>query len=327
MPDSSNLSPGANGGRIDLSTAPGADMDWDSLFPNPENPTALQAQPASTGTTPQQSSEPAPQAPFLKAGSTVYNTAEDAINGTVHKDDLIAKYRSFLADNGVDPNTLQRAPIAAQQQPQTAPQSTNSQYKYYGNPNFFEEVSVAATNRDKVKYEQLMAAHAREAAQSALTDMLEPWKATLAETNRFKAIRQTASEISNFREFVEGPGYNEVLSKFPLYKDMVAIGENDPVAAQRLPEVYKSMYMIYQGMNQSRTQPQSTTSTTPTTPTVRSQPTLQHSSLTPPAPVNTSGWAESSWRGNKSLGNEARKQLIQDGNAKFGNMKFEDAGL
>jgi hypothetical protein len=86
------------------------------------------------------------------------------------------------------------------------------------------------------------------------------------------------------------------------------------------------MYLSYQGLNQSQTQ--STTVTPQNTPTVRSIPTLQPSSLTPPAgPSNTQGWQESSWKGNKSLGNEARKSLIEDGNQKFNGMHFEDVGL
>src|SRR5882672_10860068 len=97
MPDPNNVSAGANGGRIDLSAAPGGNLDWDSLFPNPEL-AASQSQ-AAPGTNldgqpqAQQSNEP-----FLKAGDTVYKSAEDAINGTVHKDTLIARYRGYLSD-------------------------------------------------------------------------------------------------------------------------------------------------------------------------------------------------------------------------------------
>jgi hypothetical protein len=168
-----------------------------------------------------------------------------------------------------------------------------------------------------------MSQHTQEAIQA----QLDPWRATLAETNRFRAIRQATAETPDFGKFMEGPGYKKVMDSFPLYKEMVQIGENDPVAAQRLPEVYKSMYLIYQGMNQ--TQPgQQVTNVTPNTPTVRQQPTLQHSSLTPPPPsVNTTGWADPNWDRVKGGQNDARKQLIQDGNTKFTGMRFEDLGL
>lgn len=325
MPDS-NVSPGANGARIDMSQAPGADLDWDNLFPNPENPTALSPQATSQGMAPQQQPQATQSQPFLQAGSTVYNTAEDAIRGTQHKDDLIARYRSYLSTQGVDPNTLQRT--APEPQAQPAPQPTApSKYKYYGNPGFFDEVAKAAADRDRAKYEQLLAAHSREAADAAIDERLSPWQSTLAETNRYKAFRQVTHEIPGFQGFYEGPGFKEVQDKFPLYKEMLQIGENDPNAAKRLPEVYQQMYVLYQGLNAARPQAQAQTAT-PSTPTVRSQPTLQPSSLTPPAPVSsTAGWQEASWRGNKSLGNDARKQLIQDGDTKFRNMRFEEVGL
>lgn len=317
MPDPNSVSSGANGGRISLTDAPGADQNWDELFPNPELISATQSQTATQGTNPQTGQ------PFLKAGDTVYNTAEDAIQGTAHKDELIANYRRFLSEQGVDPNTLQRAQQTVQQS-QAEPAKTNSQYKYYGNPEFFDKVADAAQRRDRVEYERLMSTHTQE----AISAQLDPWRATLAETNRFRAIRQATAETPDFGKFIDGPGYKKVMDSFPLYKEMVQIGENDPVAAQRLPEVYKSMYLIYQGMNQTQGQVQSTTSTTQVNPTVRQQATLQPSSLTPPPPSgNTQGWQESSWRGNKPTGNEARKQLIQDGNAKFNGMRFEDVNL
>jgi len=199
----------------------------------------------------------------------------------------------------------------------------NFPYKYYGNPNFFDDVAAAADARDKVKYEELMRAYNQEAIQATL----EPWRATLAETSRNRAIRQASVEVPDFAKFIDGPGYKKVLDSFPLYKEMVQIGENDPVAAQRLPEVYKSMYLIYQGMNQGQAQPQ-VNGTTQVNPTVQQRPTLQSSSLTPPpTSVSTQGWQESNWRGNKSLGNDARKQLIQDGDQRFKGMRFEDVNL
>lgn len=316
------VSSGYNSGHVSLASAPGADLDWDSLFPNPEVQSASQPQAVSQGTNPQQQPQAASNQPFLKAGETVYNTAEDAANGLAHKDAIVAKYRTFLAQNGYDPNALLKDEFQQQPQARTEPVK-NSPYKYYGNPNFFDEVAAAAQARDRVKYEQLMATHTQEAIQASL----DPWRATLAETNRFRAIRQATAEVPAFKEFIDGPGYRKVIDSFPLYKEMVQIGENDPVAAQRLPEVYKSMYLIYQGMNQGQSQPQATTAV-PNTPTVRSQPTLQPSALTPPATSgNTQGWSESNWRGNKTLGNDARKQLISDGDNRFNGMKFEDVGL
>lgn len=302
MPD--NVSAGANGGRIDLSKAPGADLDWDSLFPNPE----LQpAQPqAATGTTPTQEPQATQNQPFIKAGETVYNTAEDAVTGITHKDSEIAKYRSFLKENGIDPNTMQRV----QAQPQAQPQPDKT-------ARFFDKVAEAASKGDKDGYEAAM--------KEFFTGLIDPWRPTLAEMNRFKAYQQVARELPGFKEFYENGGYQQTLEKNPLIRDMNQIGENDPTAAQRLPEVYRLAYFNFKG-----TQPvqQTATSTTQTTPTVQPQRTLSNSTLTPPAPVSsTAGWQESNWRGARSLGNEARKQLIQDGDNRFNGMKFEDVGL
>src|SRR5258707_14046376 len=111
MPD--NVSSGYNTGRIDLSAAPGADLDWDQLFPNPEVQSASQPQTASNGTNQQQQPQANQTQPFLKSGETVYNTVDDAIQGTAHKDQLIARYLGFLAEQGVDPNTLQPVSRAA----------------------------------------------------------------------------------------------------------------------------------------------------------------------------------------------------------------------
>lgn len=327
MPDVHNVSPGANGARLDLSNAPGGDLEWDSLFPNPE--LAAQQPQVAQGTNQQPSSQtPQNSGPFLKAGDTVYNTADDAIQGTVHKDQLIARYRNFLTEQGIDPNTMQSAarPNQPQVQPQVQQQPATSQYKLYGNPDFFEQVAKAAATGDKVAYERIMSSHAREAAQVALEEQLAPWRSTLAETNRFRAIRQATSEVPEFQKFIEGPGYKKVLDSFPLYKEMVQIGENDPVAAQRLPEVYKSMYLIYQGMNQP--QAGNVQATPQNTPTVRSQPTLQPSSLTPPAPSqSTQGWSQPSSSLLQRGTNDARKALIEDGNRKFQGSRFEDLGL
>ncbi len=324
MPDPNTVSSGYNQGHIDMSKAPGADQDWDALFLNPESQTALQPQ-AASGTTPQQT----PQAtqdtqPFLKAGNTVYNTAEDAIQGTTHKDDLIAKYRGYLTEQGIDPNTFQRVQQAQTQSTQSTPQTSTSQYKYYGNVNFFDEVAAAATKGDKAKYVELMDAHTRE----AISANLDPWRQTLVSTNRLNAIRQTTNEIPGFAKFYGSPDYQKVIDNIPLYKDVIQVCENDPNAAGRLHEAYKAVYLTHQGMTQGQAQSQTTTSTTQTTPTVRQQPTLQHSSLTPPPPAtNTQGWADNNWHGNKTTGNEARKQLINDGNQRFQGMRFEDLGL
>lgn len=306
---------------VDMTNAPGGDQDWDSLFPNPENPAASTPQ-VSPGTNPQQP----PQAAndwFLRStdGKIVYRTAEDAIAGVSHKDAEIERLRGFLKSTGVDPNTLQ----TSQPQATPAPESkTNSPYKYYGNPNTFDEIAAAATARDKQKYTQIFDAYMKEAIQANL----EPWRPTLAETNRNKAMRQVQQQIRDFDNFYFGDGHKQVLESNPLFREMEQIGENDPIAAQRLQEVYQAEYLMWKGMQPQTPQtPQATPQVT--SPTVRSQPTLQPSALTPPAP--TPVYAQNAWAQPLSnrldrSSNEARKQLIADGDAKFGNQTFDQLG-
>jgi len=304
--DVNSVSPGYNSGHVDLSKAPGADTDWDALFQNPENPTALQPQVA-PGTPPTQQPQATPNQPFLKAGDSVYNTAEDAIAGVSHKDSEIAKYRTFLKENGVDPNTMQRV----QAQPQvTQPPTTQS---------FFDKVSEAATKGDKQGYETAM--------RDFFAGLIDPWRPTLAEMNRFKAYQQVSRELPGFKEFYENGGYQEILGKNPLLKDMNQIGENDPVAAQRLPEVYRIAYFNYKGVQPVS---QNTTEASPTTPTVAPRATLQPSALTPPAPVTQyaqNAWAQPINNRLKRDSNPAREALIQEGNQRFNGTKFEDFGL
>lgn len=304
MPDPNSVSAGAASGRLDFSNAPGADQDWDSLFPNPELAPVSQPQVAS-GTNPPQAPQAQPNQFYLASGDgkIAYRTAEDAIQGISVKDTEIARLRSFLKDSGVDPNTLQKA------QPQAQPQSAEAHAR------FFDRVAEAATNRDKDAYEN--------AFKEFIGGMIDPWRGTLAEMNRFKAYQQVSRELPGFKEFFENGNYNSTLEKNPLLKDMNQIGENDPIAAQRLPEVYRLAYFNFKA-----TQPATEATAVTTTPTVRPQTTLQPSALTPPAPVvSTQGWAEASWRGVKPTGNDARKQLIRDGDTKFQNMRFEDVGL
>jgi len=308
MPDPNSVSPGYNSGHVDLSAAPGADQDWDSLFPNPELQSALSSQATNPGTNPQQQPQATQNQPFLKAGETVYNTAEDAAKGVAHKDSEIAKYRSFLKQNGIDPNTMQRTAAQSQAEPQH--QSTTTR--------FFDKVAEAASKGDKDGYETAM--------KEFFTGLIDPWRPTLAEMNRFKAYQQVSRELTGFKEFYDNGSYQQTLEKNPLLKDMNQIGENDPVAAQRLPEVYRMAYFNFKGTQPVSQEP--TNATPQNNPTVRSQPTLQPSALTPPnQSVNTTGWQDNNWRGNKSLGNEARKQLIADGDNKFRGMRFEDVNL
>ena len=303
MPNPNSVSPGANGTRVDFSQAPGADTSWDDLFPSTEGPAPPPQ--ASAGINPPQNPPQAPeQQPFLKAGESVYLTAEEAARGIEHKDSLVAKYRDYLSEHGVDPNTLQSTNPEPQAQPQSQPQTS---HKWLGKGReYFTALSKAAQAQDMEQYERITG----EYQQERLQDFLAPYQPLLAETARQRAIRSVSSEIPDFEKFVASPDYKKTLDSFPLYREMIQIGENNPVAAQRLPEVYKSLYLINQGFNRQ----QAVSNGAPVQQTqapVQNPPRPQSmapSTLTPPQPgVDTRNW---------TTDKSARKQLLEDGRAR-----------
>lgn len=298
-----NVSPGFDRGYIDMSAAPGANVSFDDLFP-PEGEPAPQPQ-VGPGTTPQ-SQPQAPQGPFLKAGDTVYNTSEDAVNGTIHKDDYIKRARAFLSENGYDPNEFRRVQAEPQAQPSAQP-SVSSPYKYLGNGKvYYADLAAAAnpSNPNPERYEQIQRQYQQEVFQSYLA----PYGPLMAETARQQAIRKVSVEIPDFQRFVESPDYKKTIESIPIYKEMIEIGENNPEAAKRLPEVYRAIYLTNQGLNRqaqtSSTQAPSTVPPVQNTPTARPTTTMSPSTMTPPPQGrDTRNW---------TTDRDARKQLIQD---------------
>ena len=305
MPDPNTVSSGAAGGNVSLANAPGADFNFDDLFPNPEVQPA-QAQPATSGTPSQAQPQATEAQPFLKAGSSVYLTAEEAARGTEHKDALIARYREYLDANGIDPNELK--PKA---QPQTRPQQTqvDNNSDLFDSGKLFDDLAAAAQRGDKAGYGKIQEKYQRQIAQDVVRNYLEPYAPLMAETARQRAIREVSKEIPDFQNFIGSDAFKRVSDSIPIYKDMLQLGENNPEASKRLPEVYKSMYLVNQGLIQraQASQPQAPLTVPPVqnTPTARPQQTTMNStSLTPPAPgVDTRQWTTNP---------EARKQLIKD---------------
>lgn len=312
-----NVSSGFDRGYMDLSNAPGADSSWDDLFP-PEGVPPAQPQ-AATGTNPQISTPQAPSQsgqPFLQAGQTVYLTPEAAVEGTIHKDQYIDRVRTYLKDQGIDPNKLER--IQAQSAPQTSdPAATGP--KYYGQgQKYFDALSAAVDRKDRNAYEQITGEYSREALQHTLA----PYGPLLAEVARQRAVRQVTNEIPDFQRFSETPEFRRTVDSIPLLRELANIGESDPNAAARLPEVYKTVYLIYQGArNQQVSSPAPLTQAPPVTntPTMRPVSTMPQSTLTPPSPApDTANW---------TTDRDARKQLLQDGKQRVGNVDWGSVGL
>lgn len=303
MPDPNQLSPGANGGRVNLQAAPGGEFNFDDLFPNPEATPAVVPQ-TPQGTPPPQSAQPSEAQPFLKAGSSVYLTAEEAARGVEHKDALVSRYRAFLEEKGFDPNTLTEV-----QKPQTS--DSTSPYKYLGHEDkLFDDLSDAVTRKDKAAYGRIQFA----AMQEALDVRLAPYQGYMAESARQRAIREVSKEIPDFAAFYGSDNYKAVSDRIPLIRDMEQVGESNPEAAKRLPELYKMSYLIHQGLNRQPSIPApgapapNQVQSNPSSP----RPTTQPSSLTPPAPgVDTRSWTQSTGTG-RNLNSDARKQLIRD---------------
>jgi hypothetical protein len=311
-----NVSSGFDRGYVSLDGAPGADSSWDDLFP-PEGTPATPPQ-SVQGTNPQSQTpqtSSTPSQPFLQAGQTVYLTPEAAVEGTIHKDQYIDRVRTFLKDQGFDPNKLERVPESAPQV--TAPAGPN--FKYYGQgQKYFDALAGAADRRDRNAYEQIT----REYNQEALNATLAPYGPLLAEVARQRAIRQVSDEIPDFQRFAGSPEFRRTIDSMPLIKELANIGESDPNAAARLPEVYKTVYLMYQGTrNPQVSSPAPLTQAPPVqnTPTARPTSTMPQSTLTPPAPApDTRDW---------TTNREARKQLIKDGEQRVGMADWSSLGM
>jgi hypothetical protein len=304
MPDPNTVSPGNSGGNVSLQNAPGADFNFDDLFPNPE------VQPAQPQTATSETPSQTPQAPvqdqfFLRNsdGTIAYRSAEDALTGIAHKDELVKRYRDYLDANGIDPNELR-----PKQQPQVAQPSTQVDPNSLDSGKLFDDLAAAAQRGDKAAYGRIQETYQRKIAQNVVENYLAPYAPLMAETARQRAIREVTKEIPDFPNFIGSDAFKRVSDSIPIYKDMLQLGENNPEASKRLPEVYKSMYLVNQGLSAraqvSQTQAPLNVPPVQNTPTVRPQTTMAQSSITPPAPgVDTRQW---------TTNRESRKQLIKD---------------
>jgi len=270
-----------------LQNAPGADIPFDELFPVEGSP-VLQG--PDSGTSPQTAQQTQPEF-FLKAGKSVYKTPEDAAQGVAHKDQLIDRYRAYLQEQNIDPDTLQTRPKQQAQDP-------NDPYTYLGKEGtLFDNLSAALQRHDKAGYDRTMQAYNQE----LLNAQLAPLAPLIAEVAQQRAVRKVSEEAKDFSTFRYSEDFNSARKSIPLLDNAIKAAESDYRMAEQLPDLYKMVYLISQS-GRNRPEPVVNAASPQPAPSVR--PTTAPSTMTPPPPgVNTSNWATST---------DSRKQLIKD---------------
>lgn len=305
--------PASNGSYIDLTSAPGSDMNFDDLFPVEDS--NLGAPQAQTGTTPQATEPQAPLAPpvppefFITAGNTKYKTSDDAVKGIQHKDTLIERYRSFLTEKGVNPDTLQNA-----QPPQAAPQvaspvdpSVRTPYLNHGEK-LFDDMSAAIQRGDKKGYAELL----RTYNQEIMAEQFAPVAPLISEVARQRAVRQVTLEAPDFANFITSENYGQTLDSLPRLKEAINIAENNFSASDSLSELYKIAFFVSQGLRKPEVVvPVAQTPIQPVAVNPQtSRPTSTPSAMTPPMPSAPADMRTS--LGRQTLIREAEARGIKD---------------
>jgi len=276
-----------------MSSAPGADLSFDNLFPPEGVDPSAPPQAVAPETAPPAPPQAPEQQPFLKAGNSVYLTHEEAAKGLEYKDQLVHRYRTFLKENGFDPNTFKKV---AEPQAPAPPQQNQSPYTYYGNGNkVYEDFAKAVANKDPRGYEAVLNRYTQEAIDAQLS----PYAPLLAEVADQRARRQVKEQVPDFETFISSPDHAEVMNRVPLLKQAIENAQRTPQAADHLAQLYQIEYLINRGIKAGSPAPQQATAA----PTVRT--TTPTATMTPPTPTN---YKPAEWATNR----EARKQLIQD---------------
>ena len=261
MPDAPNTPQSSQQIGSGWYNPPSADIDLDSMFPNPELPQA----------TPQ-AQQPEPQAqpePFLKASSgTVYMSAEEAAKGVAEKDRLIAEQKAKL-------KAFEEAKAQQTRPPDNRPVSYRESPEKY-----FEDLVTAANSGDKRKYAQTQA--------QFLAETLAPYAPVLSEMTHEKAVRELERTTPGTRAFLESGEFQATLEREPVLAQAIEYARQNPEAAQQLAALYRLAFfenaghkmpeIVRSAAQQQQTPPQ------PTRPTLQSStPTLTPTGL----PVGT----------------------------------------
>lgn len=255
----------------------------DDLFPSesdaattPQN-TDAQLTPAA----PQVAATPVPEEVYLKSSSgTVYKTREAAEQGVAQKDALIEQWRQEkILQTGFDPVT--KKPVRF-----TQPQERQS---YQENPNKYTDDLKAATTPEQLANVQTQ----------FIMDALAPMQPAIAAATRNQALTRIEAEVPGFNTFYHSTAYSTTLDAVPSLKEAVEAAEADVRFHNRLPELYKVVHLVSQGIQLPELLKQAKPATQPLTP---QRPTNIPSTPTPTETTNLGPVLSSS---------EARKRFIE----------------
>lgn len=231
---------------------PGGDIPLDELFadPSPEPPAQVPS-PAQ------------PSRPFLSAGQTVYNTADEAARGVQHKDAIIAKLREEIKKHtGVDPITGKAisSPVSG----------TPTEEKLFDR--VVKAVDIARQTGDTSLYEKAMS----EFVDKRVNEVLAPYAPVIVDTAKERAVSSVAATKPGIREFLSSETYKAGKETLPSLYQAIANAEADPRFAWQLPELYSIVFDVNLGRRASS----APADAPPATPSQR--PTLTPSTPAPP---------------------------------------------
>jgi hypothetical protein len=237
--------------------APTGDLSFDALFP-PEG-TSAPPEPETT-----QVPTPPTEEFFLKASSSVYKTSEDAIKGIEEKDALIGQLRTrYIEQTGTDP-------ITGKQVAPTTPVQPESE-SYYKTPDrYFQDLVSAVEQKQPDKY---LAAQRR-----LIMETLAPYAPAIQGFARQQAVDKVSSEVKEAREFLGSPNYQKTLEAMPLLGDAIRNAEQNPQFQEQLPQLYKTAYLVAQGLSLPELLKTQAPAQAPVTP----RPTMGSTTMTPP---------------------------------------------
>lgn len=222
-----------------------ADTSFDQLFqPNQVSDPAPAPAAAPVATN--------PDAPFLKAGSTVYKTAEDAAKGIEEKDRVITTLRSQFQERfGVDPLKDPLPPVARPDSKVPA--------DYLNNPDkYFQDIVEAARSGDPARY--------RDTQAQFIGQLVAPYVQTIGQYAKTYATTEVAKEFPDFPSIQASEAWKAALDRVPTLKQAISVAESDPRGASQLKDLYSVAYLATRGLKSgesAKIAPQTQTASTP----------------------------------------------------------------